>query len=105
MADTVWLMVMFDLPVLEKEQRRAANGYRKLLLDRGFSRVQLSIYCRYMINGTAAIPLLNFLKSTVPDDGYVRILQLTDRQWAGGWHLYGDKYVAIEEPPEQLLLF
>jgi len=96
---------MFDLPVLEAEQRRNANAYRKLLLDRGFSRVQLSVYSRYMINATASIPVLNYLKETVPDDGYVRILQLSDRQWAGGWHLYGSKYLPVEEPPEQLLLF
>ncbi len=105
MADSVWLLVMFDLPVLEPEQRREANRYRKLLLDRGFSRAQLSVYCRYMINATAALPILSFLKATVPDEGYVRILQLSDRQWAGGWHLYGANYLPVEEPPEQLLLF
>ncbi|MBX3087664.1 MAG: CRISPR-associated endonuclease Cas2 [Cryobacterium sp.] len=105
MADPVWLLVMFDLPVLEKEQRREANAYRKLLLNRGFSRVQLSVYCRYMINATATLPVIEYLKSTVPDEGYVRILQLSDRQWAKGWHLYGDKYIPPEEPPEQLLLF
>lgn len=105
MADPVWLLVMFDLPTLTAEQRRAANGYRKLLLDRGFSRVQLSVYCRYIINATAALPVVNNLKATVPDEGYVRILSLTDRQWASGWHLYGSRYIPQEEPPEQLLLF
>jgi len=105
MADPVWLLVMFDLPTLSAEQRRAANSYRNLLMNRGFSRVQLSVYCKYIINATAAIPILNYLKATVPDEGYVRILNLTDRQWASGWHLYGRSYVAPEEPPEQLLLF
>lgn len=105
MADPVWLLVMFDLPTLEKEQRRGANAYRKLLLNKGFSRAQLSVYCRYMINGTAAIPIVDFLKETVPDDGYVRILQLTDHQWGKGWHLYGKNYISPEEPPDQLLLF
>ena len=105
MADPVWLLVMFDLPVLEPVQRKNANAYRKTLIDKGFSRVQLSVYCRYMINATAAIPVLNFLKATVPEEGYVRILQLTDRQWSGGWHLFGDRYVPMEEPPQQLLLF
>ncbi len=105
MADPMWLLVMFDLPTLEADQRRAANAYRKLLIDRGFGRVQLSVYCRYMINATAAVPVINFLKSSVPDEGYVRILNLTDRQWAAGWHLYGLKYVPPEQPPQQLLLF
>ena len=105
MADSVWLLVMFDLPVKQREQRREANQYRLRLLDKGFSRVQLSVYSKYLANATAAIPMLRFLKTTVPPAGYVRILQLTDRQWAGGWHLVGDKYIEPESPPEDLLLF
>lgn len=96
---------MFDLPTLRAPQRRAANAYRNLLLDRGFSRVQLSVYSRYMINGTAAIPLVQYLKRTVPDEGYVRIIQLSDKQWSGGWHLFGAEYVHAEEPPSQLMIF
>lgn len=105
MADPVWLLLMFDLPVVEREQRRAATQYRNLLLDKGFQRVQLSVYSRYLINATAAIPLIEFLKMNVPDDGFVRILQLTDRQWAGGWRLVGKDYVSPEEAPGNLMLF
>lgn len=105
MADPVWLLVMFDLPTLTNQQRRHSNAYRNLLLDSGFSRAQLSVYSRYLINATAALPVINFLKQTVPEEGYVRIFQLTDRQWAGGWHLFGSEYVAADEPPETLLLF
>lgn len=105
MADPVWLLVMFDLPVKTKTQRRAANSYRNLLLDKGFDRVQYSVYSRYMINATSAIPVLSFLKSSVPPKGYVRILQLSDKQWSGGWHLFGKGVHRAEEPPPQLMLF
>lgn len=105
MADPVWLLVMFDLPVITAEQRRSANRYRNLLLDRGFSRVQLSVYSRYMINATAAIPVIHGLKGSVPDEGYVRILQLSDQQWSKGWRLFGPRYVPPEAPPEQIALF
>lgn len=105
MADPVWLMVMFDLPVKTKDQRRQATDYRNMLFDKGFTRVQYSVYSKYLINGTAAIPLIGHLKATVPPAGYVRIIQLTDKQWAGGWHLFGSEFVAQEEPPDDLLLF
>lgn len=105
MAEPVWLLVMFDLPVATKEQRRNATQYRNTLLDKGFSMIQFSVYARYLINGTAAIPLLNFLKLSVPPAGYVRIIQLTDKQWAGGWRLFGSEFVAPETPPGELLLF
>jgi CRISPR-associated protein Cas2 len=101
----VWLLVMFDLPVVTIEQRRSATAYRHLLLDRGFSRVQLSVYSRYMINATATIPVIGGLKASVPAEGYVRILQLSDHQWARGWHLFGSKYVEPEAAPDQIVLF
>lgn len=29
----MWMVVMFDLPVVEKEERRAATDFRKTLLS------------------------------------------------------------------------
>ena len=37
MADPVWLMVMFDLPVKTKNERKLANRYRHVLLDLGLT--------------------------------------------------------------------
>ena len=51
MADPVWLMVMFDLPVKTKNERKLANRYRHVLLDLGFDRMQLSVYAKYYLNG------------------------------------------------------
>ena len=67
--------------------------------------MQLSVYSKYCINATTAIPLIETLKSNVPNEGAVRILQLTEKQWAGGWRLFGDEYIPPEEPPGELLLF
>ena len=54
MAEPMWLLVMFDLPVKTKGQRKLANGYRHSLLDMGFDRLQLSVYCKYYMNGNSA---------------------------------------------------
>ena len=48
MADPVWLLVMFDLPVASRHQRKAAHDYREMLYDKGFSRVQFSVYAKYV---------------------------------------------------------
>ena len=34
--DPVWCVVMFDLPVATKKQRKEATRFRHLLLDEGF---------------------------------------------------------------------
>jgi len=102
MADPVWVLVMFDLPVKTKEERREATRYRKMLLDLGFSQVQFSIYSKYLVNATGVRSLIPWIKGGVPPSGEVRMLRLTDEQWAGTYRYYGTKQVPVEGIPEQL---
>ena len=43
----MWMMVLFDLPVLTKRERKDASDFRKFLLDQGFEMCQLSVYMRF----------------------------------------------------------
>ena len=43
----MWVIVMFDLPVVEKKERKAATDFRKTLLDMGFEMAQFSVYMRF----------------------------------------------------------
>ena len=36
----MWVVVMFDLPVVEKAERKAATDFRNSLLDLGFEMAQ-----------------------------------------------------------------
>ena len=105
MADPVWLMVMFDLPVKTKEQRRGANRYRNMLYDQGFSQVQFSVYAKYLINASGVRSLLPRLRQAIPVNGEVRVLRLTDEQWSSTYRYFGDREVSPEERPSQLELF
>jgi len=105
MADPMWLLVMFDLPVVSKEQRGAANAYRNLLYDRGFSQVQFSVYAKYLVNATGVRALLPELRFSIPAEGEVRILRLTDEQWAGMYRFFGPAEVPVEDRPTQLVIF
>lgn len=102
MADPVWVMVMFDLPVATKPQRRLATKYRKNLLDLGFSMIQFSVYAKYVINATGLRSMLPIIRSEIPPNGEVRVLRLTDEQWAATYRYYGVAEVAVEAIPEQL---
>jgi len=104
-ADPVWLLLMFDLPVKSKEQRRLATTYRKMLLDLGFNQVQLSVYAKYLVNASGARSILPWVKTNVPARGEVRMLRLTDEQWAATYRFYGPAQVDVEGKPEQLGLF
>ena len=40
----MWLVVVFDLPVGTKTERRRASGFRNMLIDEGFMMKQFSVY-------------------------------------------------------------
>lgn len=105
MAKPMWLLVMFDLPVKTKDQRNLANRYRNLLKDRGFDMVQLSVYCKYYLNGNSSERDVGILKMNVPVSGYVRVLKVADQQWASTLLFKGPKQTKAETPPEQLTIF
>lgn len=43
----MWIAVMFDLPVVERAERKAATAFRNTLLDMGFEMAQFSVYMRF----------------------------------------------------------
>ena len=105
MADPVWVLLMFDLPVKTREQRRRASKYRHMLLETGFSMVQLSVYSKYLINATGLRSILPQIKSEIPKNGAVRVMRLTDEQWAATYRYYGPIETSNELVPDQLALF
>ena len=77
----MWIMAMFDLPVVTKPQRRAAALFRKNLLKDGFTMFQYSVYARHCASGESADVHENRLKMMVPAEGLVSVLRITDKQF------------------------
>ena len=105
MADPVWLLLMFDLPVKTRQQRKRYTQYRKMLLDLGFTQTQLSVYSKYLVNAAGVRAILPWVRDGIPAHGAVRMIRLTDDQWAGMYRFYGPEPVEPEPRPEQLALF
>ncbi len=79
----MWVLVMFDLPVETSEQRKAANGFRKHLLDIGFERCQYSVYLRFVEGRDQADTMTRRVQAGLPGGGKVYVLFFTDKQYAG----------------------
>ncbi|EEH63690.1 CRISPR-associated endoribonuclease Cas2 [Gleimia coleocanis DSM 15436] len=103
--DPMWLVVMFDLPVVTKAQRRAATQYRNRLLDCGFSMVQFSVYARYRPTGGTDVPVMNAVTRGIPAGGKVRVMTVTDKQWSSMMRFSNNKEETEPETPEQLTIF
>ncbi len=101
----MWCLVMFDLPVETKSQRREASRFRHSLIDWGFSMVQLSVYVKYWPTGGHDKTTINAIKRNLPAGGQVRVLALTDRQWSTGLRFEHAKAKPSDPMPEQLMIF
>ncbi|MDR2380693.1 MAG: CRISPR-associated endonuclease Cas2 [Bifidobacteriaceae bacterium] len=106
MADEkVWSLVMFDLPVKTKPQRSAATAFRNMLLDLGYARVQLSVYVRYLPLPSAGAAATRKIKLNLPPGGLVRIINISDHQWASAFRFSNLKQETGETPPDLLTIF
>lgn len=101
----MWLFAMFDLPVDSAAAKRRYSTFRKSLLRQGFCMLQFSVYARYCSSEEKAGILKSRLNSSIPIEGQVRLLMVTDRQFAKMEVFAGKKRVKAEEPPAQLALF
>lgn len=101
----MWLFAMFDLPVKTKRERRDYSRFRHLLMDNGFSQMQYSVYARFCISEEMAETIRTRIEKAIPPEGYVRMLAVTDRQFAKMRSFYGKKQTQNESKPDQLSLF
>lgn len=101
----MWCVVMFDLPVQTKGQRKEATQFRNSLLDDGFSMVQFSVYVQYLPLGVNLARIAKTIKGRLPANGEVRILPVTDKQWSEAFRFHNGREETKEETPQQLQIF
>lgn len=101
----MWVVVMFDLPVDTAPARRAYTQFRKRLLKDGFTMMQYSVYLRHCASQDSADVHVRRVGGMVPDEGEIRIITITDKQFERMHCFWGKKRHRPEEPPQQLELF
>ena len=101
----MWIMVLFDLPTTTPEERRSYTQFRDFLLDQSFVMAQYSVYMRHTTGRAQSAPIIERIKTSVPLEGHVDILQFTDRQYADIVSLRGKRRIDSRENPSQLALF
>jgi CRISPR-associated protein Cas2 len=101
----MWLVAMFDLPVLTKKDRREYAQFRKALLQEGFLMVQFSVYARYCASEETGDTYKRRIKQALPPRGEIRLMTVTDRQWGRVEVFLGKKRAHAEKAPDQMVLF
>ena len=101
----MWMMVLFDLPVVTGGERREANKFRNFLLDQGFDRCQLSVYLRFCSGKEQAQVHTRRVQSALPPSGNVQIIYFTDKQYENIVSFHGVSRQPANKNPAQFTLF
>ena len=100
------ILVMFDLPVKTKAERRSATQFRNFLVGDGYHMVQYSVYAR-VCNGRDSVEThKKRILLALPSKGSVRMLVITEKQYNAIELLVG-KPTPYDKPQpfEQLMIF
>ncbi len=100
------MMVFFDLPVVSKADRRAYTVFRRFLLNDGYDMIQFSVYGRILNGNDAEEKHMKRLLANLPPEGSVRVLTVTEKQYASmkllvGMPLFQEKRINAN----QIVLF
>lgn len=101
----MWMVVMFDLPVVEKTERKAATDFRNTLLDLGFDMSQFSVYMRFCTSTAQMDTYCKRVEAALPQGGKVNILQFTDKQYERIVSFHGKAKQPAKKTPDQFDLF
>ncbi|MEQ6389166.1 CRISPR-associated endonuclease Cas2 [Bacillaceae bacterium S4-13-58] len=98
------LLLFFDLPMVTKQERRIYSKFRKYLIENGFTMVQFSVYVKIFPNRIALFQYVEGLKRNIPQQGSVRILAVTEKQYERMFILVGGKTIQEETITDEPLV-
>ncbi|MBR8700619.1 CRISPR-associated endoribonuclease Cas2 [Fusobacterium sp. DD29] len=75
------LIIMFDLPMENNTEKREYREFRNFLIKNGFLMLQYSIYVRLCTNQTMADNYIKKIEGSLPSDGAIRGLIITEKQY------------------------
>ena len=94
--DRMKLICMFDLPTDTNEEKKAYRNFRRGLLENGFFMIQYSIYVRTCPNRVFAKKYSTKLKTIAPNNGNIRLITVTEKQYNDMELIVGSK-LDVEE--------
>lgn len=99
----MWVMVLFDLPVITEKERKTATKFRNFLLDNSFEMVQFSVYLRPCPGKEHVERLIKLIEMNMPEEGKVDILSFTDKQYENIVTLRDNSKIKRNNPDQYIL--
>ncbi|MDO5581983.1 MAG: CRISPR-associated endonuclease Cas2 [Planctomycetia bacterium] len=100
----MWLIVMFDLPVKTKQERKTARLFHKQLVVNGFEMIQYSVYGNYCEDRDELKKKRKAIVRAMPLTGNIRLLTVPDFHYLRMEQFSHTRQIKTEKP-EQILFF
>ena len=97
------VIVFFDLPVQTAAQRQNYARFRKHLTRSGFLMMQESVYCKLVLNMSAAGAVMESVRQNKPPEGLVQMLVITEKQYARMEFVVGESHSEIIDSDERTI--
>ena len=72
------IIVMYDLPVADMQDRHEYSRFRQFLVRDGYTRLQNSVYTRLAVDTKNADAAIARLKANLPEAGQVQVLRVSE---------------------------
>ena len=84
------VLIMFDLPVETSHNRKEYRRFVKFIKGRGFLMMQKSIYIKLLVNDQAFEQERRYILSSIPQDGVISLLSITEKQFQAIENILGE---------------
>lgn len=102
----MWVIAVYDCPMIEREERRDYALFRKSLLQENFFQLQNSLYVRHFPTIAVAEATIQRIRLDIPAGAQVAFFLVTDKQYAMTREFFGSKPIRKKPNlPEQIELF
>lgn len=98
------IIVLFDLPMETSAEKRTYSMFRKGLIKEGFIMMQKSVYCKLVMNSSAAAVVIKGIRKIRPTSGVVQILSITENQYQKIQYVVGNKDSDIVDSSKRMLI-
>lgn len=85
------ILLLCDLPLEKRNQRKEARLFRELLFAEGFYELQPSVYTRMVESRSSREIHLKHIRAGLPPYGRVRLITLTEKQFQNASLLCGEE--------------
>lgn len=100
----MWLMVMYDLPVADKKDRKIYSRFHTDIRKRGYEMMQFSVYRKFVGTADRGEREMKSLLKFCPRKGQISVLQVTEKQMGRITTIWNGGEQKEKPRPDQLVL-